>query len=348
MTAAIEFSRAARRFDSIGQLQPGLSQDRLAPVEILGVKARDGVMLTAYLTIPLASGPRPLIVMPHGGPELRDRVDFDRFAQIFAAQGWMVLQPNFRGSGGYGQAFAKAGKKHWGDLMQADVEDAVAQVLASGRVDATRIAICGASYGGYAALAGATRELSLVIRYGEAVAVNGVSFTVDRGELAGQAANQLGNQNLTVSSEFSLANNQLAGFSFGNGDQNVGRLDGNELGRIWGGGTLRTLTVGNNNATGGNFAGVFGQNFVGTTTGVAINLAKAGSGTQIFSGRILGTGGVTVVRPGSETRHILYDLGERRTDFIASREIAIRYSGLTFADVWADVERAPRSTMSNL
>jgi len=133
-------------------------------------------MLTAYLTIPLASGPRPLIVMPHGGPELRDRVDFDRFAQIFAAQGWMVLQPNFRGSGGYGQAFAKAGKKHWGDLMQADVEDAVAQVLASGRVDTTRIAICGASYGGYAALMGAVRRPEL---YKAVVAIAGDSDLVE-------------------------------------------------------------------------------------------------------------------------------------------------------------------------
>jgi len=170
------YDRAARRFDSIGQLQPWLTQERLAPVEILGVKARDGVMLTAYLTIPLASSPRPLIVMPHGGPELRDRVDFDRFAQIFAAQGWMVLQPNFRGSGGYGQAFAKAGKKHWGDLMQADVEDAVAQVLASGRVDTTRIAICGASYGGYAALMGAVRRPEL---YKAVVAIAGDSDLVE-------------------------------------------------------------------------------------------------------------------------------------------------------------------------
>ncbi|HEY1427211.1 MAG TPA: alpha/beta fold hydrolase, partial [Caulobacteraceae bacterium] len=103
-------------------------------------------------------GPRPLVVMPHGGPELRDNYDFDLFAQAFAAQGWMVLQPNFRGSGGYGRAFAQAGHKHWQDLMQADIEDAADQVIASGRVDRKRVAIWGASYGGYAALMGAVRR----------------------------------------------------------------------------------------------------------------------------------------------------------------------------------------------
>ena len=92
---------------------------------------------------------------------MRDTLDFDLFAQTFAAQGWLVLQPNFRGSGGFGQAFADAGRKHWGDLMQQDVEDAVAQVLATGRVSPGKVAIFGASYGGYAALMGAVRKPDL-------------------------------------------------------------------------------------------------------------------------------------------------------------------------------------------
>jgi dipeptidyl aminopeptidase/acylaminoacyl peptidase len=96
--------------------------------------------------------------MPHGGPEARDSYEFDLFAQAFAAQGWLVLQPNFRGSGGYGRAFAEAGHRHWGDLMQADVEDAADYVISSGRVDPKRVAIWGASYGGYAALMGAIRR----------------------------------------------------------------------------------------------------------------------------------------------------------------------------------------------
>ncbi|MDI1366026.1 MAG: S9 family peptidase [bacterium] len=149
------YDRVAKRFDALGQARPWLTQDRLAKVETLAVKTRDSAAITAYLTVPLAPGPRPLVVMPHGGPEVRDSVEYDAFAQVLAAQGWLVLQPNFRGSGGYGKAFADAGRKRWGDRMQQDIEDAVAQVVASGRVDAGKIAICGYSYGGYAALMGA-------------------------------------------------------------------------------------------------------------------------------------------------------------------------------------------------
>jgi len=170
------YDKAAKRFECIGQRQPHLKMERLALMETLAVKARDGIQITAYLTVPKASGPRPLVVMPHGGPEARDSYDFDRFAQTLAAQGWMVLQPNFRGSSGYGQAFADAGRKHWGDRMQEDVEDAVAHVLASGRVDAQRIAICGASYGGYAALMGAVRKPEL---YKAVVAIAGDADLVE-------------------------------------------------------------------------------------------------------------------------------------------------------------------------
>jgi dipeptidyl aminopeptidase/acylaminoacyl peptidase len=162
------YDSAVKRFGGIGQCRPWLTKERLASVETLSVKTRDGASLTAYLTVPLASGPRPLVVMPHGGPEARDQVDFDEFAQVLAAQGWMVIQPNFRGSRGYGKAFANAGKKHWGDRMQEDVEDAVALVLATGRIDKARVAICGASYGGYAALMGAVRNPDL---YKAAVAI---------------------------------------------------------------------------------------------------------------------------------------------------------------------------------
>lgn len=166
------YDRAAKRFDALGQAKPWLTQERLAPVETLAVKTRDGAAITAYLTVPLAAGPRPLVVMPHGGPEVRDSVAFDRFAQVLAAQGWLVLQPNFRGSGGYGKAFADAGRKHWGDRMQEDVEDAVAQVVATGRVEPGKVAICGYSYGAYAALMGAARKPEL---YKAIVAIAGDS-----------------------------------------------------------------------------------------------------------------------------------------------------------------------------
>ncbi|MDB5471746.1 MAG: peptidase [Caulobacter sp.] len=151
------YDKAAQKLEPLGAERPWLTADRLAPMEVLKVAARDGQALTAYLTVPLAAGPRPLVVMPHGGPEARDHYAWDDWAQALAAKGWMVLQPNFRGSQGYGRAFMEAGRRHWGDLMQQDVEDCLAAVLATGRIDKGRVAIMGASYGGYAALMGAVR-----------------------------------------------------------------------------------------------------------------------------------------------------------------------------------------------
>lgn len=151
------YDKAAQTLEPLGAERPWLTAERLAPMEVLKVTARDGQALTAYLTTPLATGPRPLVVMPHGGPEARDHYAWDNWAQALAAKGWMVLQPNFRGSEGYGRAFLEAGRRRWGDLMQQDVEDCLAAVLATGRADKTRVAIMGASYGGYAALMGAVR-----------------------------------------------------------------------------------------------------------------------------------------------------------------------------------------------
>ncbi|MDQ0465283.1 dipeptidyl aminopeptidase/acylaminoacyl peptidase [Caulobacter ginsengisoli] len=149
------YDRTARQYAPLGDTRPWLD-GRLASMEILKVKARDGLDLTAYLTVPVtpAAGPRPMVVMPHGGPQARDGYDYDLWAQALAAQGWLVLQPNFRGSGGYGKAFAAAGHRRWGDAMQWDVEDCVEAVVKSGRADPGRLAILGASYGGYAALMG--------------------------------------------------------------------------------------------------------------------------------------------------------------------------------------------------
>jgi dipeptidyl aminopeptidase/acylaminoacyl peptidase len=108
--------------------------------------------------------------MPHGGPEIRDQLDFDPHAQALAAQGWLVLQPNFRGSGGYGRKFAEAGYRQWAKRMQDDLTDAAQELVAEGLADRNRIAIYGASYGGYAALAGAVMTPEL---YRAAISVAG-------------------------------------------------------------------------------------------------------------------------------------------------------------------------------
>lgn len=110
--------------------------------------------------------------MPHGGPDARDAIGFDWWAQFLANRGYAVLQPNYRGSSGYGKAFTKAGALQWGLKMQDDISDGVAKLIADGVADPKRICIVGASYGGYAALAGATFTPDL---YACAVSVAGIA-----------------------------------------------------------------------------------------------------------------------------------------------------------------------------
>ncbi len=165
------YNTRTRRLEDLGDQYPGLAADRLARMETLKISCRDGQAITAFLSHPIGeSRPRPLVVLPHGGPEVRDYFQYSDWVQALCAQGWLVLQPNFRGSGGYGRSFGDAGRKHWGSRMQEDVEDAVAQVVASGLADPKRLAIMGASYGGYAAMMGVVRKPDL---YRCAVAIAG-------------------------------------------------------------------------------------------------------------------------------------------------------------------------------
>ena len=115
--------------------------------------------IPAYLTLPVGLEPKklPLVLLVHGGPHARDDFTFNWWASFLASRGYAVLQPNFRGSTGYGYDWFNAGRKGWGDgVMQTDVEDGVAALVKAGYVDAARICIVGGSYGGYAALVGAT------------------------------------------------------------------------------------------------------------------------------------------------------------------------------------------------
>jgi dipeptidyl aminopeptidase/acylaminoacyl peptidase len=107
---------------------------------------------------------------------VRDHYEWDRWTQALAARGWLVLQPQFRGSGGYGKRFAEAGRKQWGERMQQDIEDAVAHVVGSGAADPKKLAIMGASFGGYAAMMGVVRQPTL---YRCAVAVSGDFDLID-------------------------------------------------------------------------------------------------------------------------------------------------------------------------
>jgi dipeptidyl aminopeptidase/acylaminoacyl peptidase len=135
-----------------------LDPARLSPMKPIRYAARDGLEIHGYLTVPrgLEGKKVPLIMHPHGGPfGVRDSWGYTPDVQFLASRGYAVLQPNYRGSGGYGREFINKGRHQWGRAMQDDLTDAVQWAIAQGIADPRRIAIYGASYGGYAALAGA-------------------------------------------------------------------------------------------------------------------------------------------------------------------------------------------------
>jgi dipeptidyl aminopeptidase/acylaminoacyl peptidase len=166
--------RSAKTMGLIMASYPGLSEADLGEMKPYDYAARDGLRIPAFITLPPGKTPRnlPAIVMPHGGPDARDSLGFDWWAQFLANRGYVVLQPNYRGSAGYGRAFTEAGFQQWGLKMQDDITDGVMKMIADGIADPKRICIVGASYGGYATLAGATLTPDL---YACAASVAGVS-----------------------------------------------------------------------------------------------------------------------------------------------------------------------------
>jgi len=145
--------------------RPWIKPGQMARTEPVSLAARDGTPLHGYLTRPRGredAHALPLVVYVHGGPYgVRDTWGFAADVQMLASRGYAVLQVNYRGSGGYGTAFAQAGFRQWGAAMQDDLSDATRWAIAQGIADPERIAIFGASYGGYAALQGAIREPDL-------------------------------------------------------------------------------------------------------------------------------------------------------------------------------------------
>ena len=149
-----------RRGWVLGPAYKGIDAKTVSPVQTITYKAADGLAITGYLTLPRGREAKnlPLIVLPHGGPEGRATPGYDWWSQALASRGYAVLQPNFRGSQGFGEDFIKAGFGEWGRKMQTDLSDGVHDLARRGIVDPKRVCIMGASYGGYAALAGATLD----------------------------------------------------------------------------------------------------------------------------------------------------------------------------------------------
>lgn len=150
------------RITKIGGAKPYLEYDELSNVEYITYKARDGRKISGYVTVPKGEGPFPLIVMPHGGPYVSETIDgFDEWSQMLAHYGYMVLQPQYRGSRKYGLDFYQSAfinGSESGRAMQDDKDDGALFLVKEGRVDADKIAMFGWSYGGYAALIAASRE----------------------------------------------------------------------------------------------------------------------------------------------------------------------------------------------
>ena len=157
------WDRQRQKHSFLFSVQPKLDDYVLAPMESLDLKARDGLRLPAYLTRTTMApdGPQPLVLVVHGGPQARDYWGLDRTHQWLANRGYHVMSVNYRGSTGFGKAHLLAGQGEWYAGMQDDLVDAVRWAIAEGIADPNRVVIKGASYGGYAALAGLTRDPSL-------------------------------------------------------------------------------------------------------------------------------------------------------------------------------------------
>lgn len=140
------------------RIRERLPRKYLASVQPVRYPSSDGLEIPAYLTLPkgIPAKNLPLVVVPHGGPWARDFWGYLGMAQFLANRGYAVLQPNFRGSTGYGKAFLNAGNKQWGEKMQDDITWGVKYLVEKGIADPKRIGIMGGSYGGYATLAGVT------------------------------------------------------------------------------------------------------------------------------------------------------------------------------------------------
>lgn len=164
----------AKRIAQFIDQREDIEDEDVAPVSMHTVTMRDGLEIEVYVTTPIGRGGAnlPTVLLPHGGPWARDSSSFDVWAQFFANRGYLVLQPNFRGSTGYGVAFEDLGDQAWGAEMQDDLTDTVHWAVSENLTDEKRVCIVGGSYGGYAALMGVVKTPD---QFQCAISINGVA-----------------------------------------------------------------------------------------------------------------------------------------------------------------------------
>ncbi len=175
------YDREKRALAHLLDEAPELLPEQMATMRPISFDARDGLRLRGYLTLPRgSSGTKlPAIILVHGGPWARDALGWDAEVQAFANRGFAVLQVNFRGSTGYGKAFLEAGYREWGQKIQDDISDGVKWLIDQGVADRDRIGIYGGSFGGYAALIGATKTPGLYRAAAAYAAVTDIERLID-------------------------------------------------------------------------------------------------------------------------------------------------------------------------
>ncbi len=224
------FDRAANKLTYLASRASWFKPEMLSEMRPVEFKARDGLPIEAFLTIPRGTDGRnlPLVVNPHGGPfGPYDQWGYDFEVQLLASRGYAVLQVNYRGSGNYGRAFTHAGYKQWGGTMQDDLTDATKWAIEQGIANPNRICIYGASYGGYAALEGVAKEPNLyrcAIGY---VGVYDMPTMYHRGDIQERKSGEnflkeaLGEENLEAISPTHLANRIVAPVMMAAGEEDV-------------------------------------------------------------------------------------------------------------------------------
>jgi acetyl esterase/lipase len=188
------FDTNGKELSFLASNYPTIAPEALGKIERYDHRASDGLDIPGYLITP-AGKPKsklPLVVLPHGGPWARDSMSFDWEAQYYAAMGYAVYKPNFRGSEGYGLNYRVAGYKQWGLKMQDDITEGVQKLIADGVADPARICIVGGSYGGYAALMGGAKTPELykcVAAWGPVTDIPGI-FAYDK-TITGRSSEQV-------------------------------------------------------------------------------------------------------------------------------------------------------------